>query len=486
IFLTPRNGGEPAQLTDLDLRPGSISWSPDSKMLVFTADESWRDEHTYGKSDIWTVTVEGVVSRLTDDPYVYRNTHFSPDGRYIAFTRSMGLDMVIEQKLDHGSPSDLYIMPAGGGDIMNLTATWDLSPGSPRWSPDSRHIYFSSGTGGNTHLFRVAIDDGRVEQVTTGDRRLGSISFDSDFSSIAYTVTDPTRPAEVYTSSIDGSNERQLTFAHNELLSSVTFSGIERLLYPSRDGTPIEGWLLYPYGYSPDQGPYPMILSIHGGPHSAYGNSFSFQFQLWAAHGYFVLYTNPRGSTGYGEDFKWATWGGWGILDYEDIMAGVDYAVEHFPIDEHSLGVTGGSYGGFMTNWVIGHTDRFAAAVSKSSISNWISDYGTADIARTKESEFYGKPWEKEPAELMMKLSPITYAGNATTPTLFIHGELDVRTPITEAEQMYFALKKVGTPARFIRYPDSYHGGWTHWRNIHRYYNELEWWETYLRNNAQQ
>jgi dipeptidyl aminopeptidase/acylaminoacyl peptidase len=167
-------------------------------------------------------------------------------------------------------------------------------------------------------------------------------------------------------------------------------------------------------------------------------------------------------------------------LDFEDVMAGVDYALEHYAIDKGRLGVTGYSYGGFLTNWVIGHTTRFKAAISGAGISNWISDYGTADIPRTKESEFYGPPWEEKSGELLRRSSPIYYAGRATTPTLFIHGESDFRVPIEQGEQMYTALKKRRVSAKFIRYPDSYHGGWTPWNMVHRYYSELEWWKKHL------
>jgi dipeptidyl aminopeptidase/acylaminoacyl peptidase len=220
---------------------------------------------------------------------------------------------------------------------------------------------------------------------------------------------------------------------------------------------------------------------MHGGPHGAYGNNFDFEFQLFAANGYAVLYTNPRGSTGYGENFLWATWGGgWGNKDMEDVMAGVDYAIAHYPIDGKRLGVTGYSYGGFLTNWVITHTTRFSAAVAGAGITNWVSDYGTADIPRTKESEFYGAPWEPKGYELLWRQSPIAYAGNVTTPTMFVHGEADLRVPIEQAEQMYTALKKRKVPARMVRYPDSYHGGWSPWNTVHRYYQEMQWWDQWL------
>lgn len=223
-----------------------------------------------------------------------------------------------------------------------------------------------------------------------------------------------------------------------------------------------------------------MVLNIHGGPHGSYGNGFSFDFHLQSGKGYFVLYTNPRASTGYGEDFRWATWGSWGDEDYDDVMAGVDAAVDRFPVDEARLGVTGYSYGGFLTNWIITRTDRFAAAVSGAGISNWVSDYAVADIPRTKETEFYGMPWQEEGLRNLLAASPVVHAEGVSTPTLFVHGESDHRVPIEEAEQMYVALKKQGVPAKMIRYPDSYHGGWTPWRYLHRLFSTMEWWEEWL------
>ncbi len=193
-----------------------------------------------------------------------------------------------------------------------------------------------------------------------------------------------------------------------------------------------------------------------------------------------MIYTNPRASTGYGEKFRWGTWGGWGEKDFEDVMAGVDYALKHYSVDPKRLGVTGYSYGGFLTNWTIGHTERFAAAITGAGPTDWISNYRTGDIPRTKESEFLGYPWEPEANAVMISHSPITYAANIRTPTLFIHGESDVRVPIAQAEELYTALKKRHVPARFVRYPNSYHGGWAPWDTVHRFQTELLWWKEYL------
>ncbi|HZS07526.1 MAG TPA: S9 family peptidase [Blastocatellia bacterium] len=480
LFIVARAGGTPKQLTKLGVDVQSVAWRPDSGALVIEANTYQRDELQYERSDLWVVTLDGASRRLTDDGYNHSAPAWSPDGKSILFHRAQSLTQVIAARQNHGSPVDIYRMPAEGGAMQNLTANWDLLPGAAVVSADGRYVYFSGGAGGNAHLFRVPMAGGAVEQVTEGDRSLGGFSFSAAFDRIAYTATDPTHPGEIFSARVNGSEEKKLSSVNDALLAELELGKAERLIYPSKDGTQIEGWVILPRGYEAAKGPYPLILNIHGGPHGAYGNSFSLQFQLLAAQGYIVLYTNPRGSTGYGEKFLWGTWGGWGGPDYEDVMAGVDTALRRYAVDDKRLGVAGYSYGGFMTNWVITQTPRFAAAITGAGVSNWVSDYGTADIPRTKESEFYGSPWEPESRELLMKQSPITYAARVRTPTLFVHGEADLRVPIEQAEQMYLALKKRRVPAMFIRYPDSYHGGWTPWNTVHRYHYELKWWEKYL------
>jgi dipeptidyl aminopeptidase/acylaminoacyl peptidase len=482
ITIAPVSGGERKVLTDLDVRPGELAWHPNGTELVFTADPDWRDELKYESPDLWTVTADGKVTRLTDDGYVYTDPSYSPDGKYLAYVRHPGTDMIIQKKLNHGGPSDLYVRAAGGGEPINLTKDWDLEPGPTRWSPDARYIYFTAGIGGETHLFRASVPAGIVEQVTRGPRRIAGVTFDKGFTRITYTVGVNEAPPEVYVSDITGANERKLTDVHKTILSEVAFSKTERLRWPSYDGTQIEGWLTFPYGYDAQKGPYPLIVTSHGGPHSATGYSFDFKDQYFAANGYFVFDTNFRSSTGYGEAFKWATWGEWGKKDGEDVVSGIDYVLKRYPIDPTRVGHTGHSYGGFMTNWLITqYPDRFAAAVTGAGISNWISDYGTADIYRTKETEFYGTPWDKEARERMIKQSPLTYAGNVKTPTLFIHGEVDQRVPYEEGEQMYFALKRRGVPAKMIQYAGQPHGIGGHWNNVHRLINELKWWNQYLK-----
>jgi len=482
IVLTPSAGGERKVLVDLDLRPTGLAWHPDSTRLVFTADPDWRDELKYESPDLWLVTVDGQVTRLTDDGHVYSDAGFSPDGRYLSYVSDPGTDLIIRERRDHGGPSDLYVRPAGGGDPVNLTASWDLEPGATEWSPDSRFIYFTAGIGGESHLFRVPVATGRVEQVTQGPRRIGSVTFDKAFSTIACTVGLHEAPPEVYVAKIDGTGERRLTTIHQGVTSEIAFSRAERLRWPSSDGTSVEGWLTFPYGYETARGPYPLIVFSHGGPHSATGYSFDFKKQYFAAAGYFVLDTNFRSSTGYGEAFKWGTWGSWGTRDGQDVVSGIDYVLARYPIDPKRVGHTGHSYGGFMTNWLITqYPERFAAAICGAGISNWISDYGTADIYRTKETEFYGPPWDRAARERMIAQSPLTWAGRVKTPTLFIHGEVDQRVPYEEGEQMYFALRRQGVPAKMIQYAGQPHGIGGHWNNVHRMINELRWWDRYLK-----
>jgi dipeptidyl aminopeptidase/acylaminoacyl peptidase len=482
LTVQPVSGGDAKILVDRDFRPSGIAWHPNGSLLAFTADPDWRDELKYESPDLWTVTTEGALTRITDDGFVYGSVGFSPDGTWLSYTRTFGTDMIIQQRLNHGGPEDLFIRRVSGGDPITLTAKWDLEPGELFWSPDSRYIYFGAAVGGENHLFRVAARDGAaVEQVTRGERRLNGISIDRAFKTIAYSLGLNDAPAEIYTANLDGTGERRISNVHARLTSEIAFSRTEKLRWNSYDGTPIEGWLTYPAGYDRSKGPYPLIVNSHGGPHSAVGYAFDFKKQLFAAKGYFVLDSNFRSSTGYGDAFKWATWGEWGKKDGEDVVSGIDYVVKNYAVDVKRVGHIGHSYGGFMGNWLITqYPDRFAAAAVGAGISNWISDYGTADIYRTKETEFFGVPWEKEARDRMIAQSPIAHAGRVKTPTLFIHGEVDQRVPYEEGEQMYFALKRRGIPAKMIQYAGQPHGIAGHWNNVHRMLNELAWFDRYL------
>jgi dipeptidyl aminopeptidase/acylaminoacyl peptidase len=483
IFVSQNGDSAARQLTRIGVRPAGVQWNRDGTMLLFTADMDYRDERRYAAADVYTVTLDGRVRSVTTDAdYHHTDASFSPDGRWILYTRQLSTNAVIAKKLNHGGPDDLVVVPANGGTERVLTADWDYLPGSPTWSPDGKFIYFTGGVGGTTHLFRVASSGGPVVQVTTGERRISGISFDKTLSKMAYTVGLIEQPADVYVANVDGTGERRISNANTEFLREVALGKADRLLFPSQDGTQIEGWLLYPHNYRRDAGPYPLIVASHGGPHSADGYNFNFKDQFFAANGYFVLRTNFRSSTGYGEKFLWATWGAWGDKDGQDVMAGIDYTLARYPVDRARVASIGHSYGGFMTNWLITqYPDRFAAAAAGAGIVNWVSDYGTADIARTKETEFYGYPWEERARAIMIRQSPLTYADRVKAPTLFIHGEVDQRVPYSEAEQMFVALKKNGVPAKIIQYAGQAHGISGSWNNVHRMLNELRWIDTYLK-----
>ena len=484
VYVAADLGGAGRALTSLGLRPSALTWSPDGDGLVFTADANHRDEQSYGRTDLWYVPTDGSAAfTLTDDArYTASGPAWDPRGGRIAYRRRAATQWVVETHARSNGPTDLILLDLSGPAETNLTADWDLQPGAPLWSPDGSWVYFTAGIGGETHLFRAAADGSGVEQVTEGPRRLRALTIDEHFTRMTYLSGGFDAPPELYTADIDGGNERRLTGVHDALVEDIDFQDAERIVFPSYDGTEIEGWLMLPRGYRADGGPYPLVVHSHGGPHSASGYGFNFKHQLFAANGYMVLQTNFRSSTGYGEEFLWATWGAWGDKDGEDVMSGIDYVQANYPADPTRTGTIGHSYGGFMSNWLITqYPDRFRAAVVGAGISNWLSDYGTADVAVTKETEFFGMPWTEEGRTRLLRQSPLIYADQVQAATLFVHGEVDHRVPFEEGEQMYFALKKNGVPAKFILYADQSHGIRGHWNVVHRMINELDWWERYLR-----
>jgi hypothetical protein len=254
------------------------------------------------------VTLDGAVKRLTNDGYDHNSPAWSPDGKSLVARRELGLSGVIASKQMHGAPTDLALFAADGGAPKNLTADWDLLPGPPAFSPDGRFVYFAAGVGGSDHLFRVAANSPRVEQVTTGERHLANFTPSARWDAMAYIAGDSAHPEELFVAGIDGRGEKKLTTFNDAFVKDIEAIAADRILYPSKDGTRIEGWVLKPRGYDPARA-WPLILAMHGGPHGAYGNDFSFEFQLFAANGYLVVYTNPRGSTNYGEKFLWGTVG---------------------------------------------------------------------------------------------------------------------------------------------------------------------------------
>ncbi len=452
LMVADAAGGTPRQLTQLSFNAGAPVWSWDGSVIFFAGDEREDDElDSENSGDIWAVdALGGTLRRLTTNPGTESAPAVSPDGRYVAFLSTPA----------RGSQTDLLVAEIGSdghfrGLPVNLTEGWELRPGAPTWTADGTAVHFSAGVGGDSHLFHGA-PGGLVRQVTSGARRLSSFSFSASGGVMAFTGTDAVTPAELYVGPVDGSSEQKVTRFNDGWLSGVNLMPAEHLTWTAEDGTEVEGWVVKPVGFRAG-GSYPMVLKIHGGPHSAYGNTFFPTFHVLSAAGFFVLYTNPRGSSGYGHDFQYATRGQWGIVDKEDYLDGVEAALAAYPeIDANRLGVSGGSYGGFMTNWLTATTEIFSAAVTSRSITNWESWWGTSDAQRLTEYEFYGPPWEQR--DLYRRLSPISYVENVTAPTLIIHSENDYRTPIGDGEQWFMSLKKRDVPVEMVRYPRSSHG----------------------------
>jgi dipeptidyl aminopeptidase/acylaminoacyl peptidase len=484
IFLEPADGsGQARQLTRLGLQPGGLRWTPDGRAILFTANPGLQTELDYGATEMFQVTTDGQLTQLTRGGDNYGDLEFSPDGKWFSYVVSFGTDKIIDLKLNHGGPRDIYIRPAAGGEPVNLTEKWDNDPGDVRWSPDGKYLYFTAGVGGANHLMRVPATGGAVEQVTKGDRRINGLDFDRAFKRMTYTVGEFDRPSDVWVADIDGRNERRLSNVHQEFLSEIELASrpSEPVRWKSYDGTPIEGFLIFPHGYNAQMS-YPLIVMNHGGPHSASGYGFSFKNSLFAANGYFVFLPNFRSSTGYGDAFKWGTWGAWGDKDGEDVLSGVDHLIQKYSIDRGRVGTTGHSYGGIMTNWLITrYPDRFKAAIPGAGESNWFSNFALSDISRTKETEFFGTPWDPKAREIMLKQSAYLNSGGVKAATLFIHGEVDYRVPLEGAIQLYTSLKKQGVPAKMIIYEGMPHGIRGHWNNVHRMMHELKWWEQYLK-----
>ncbi len=453
LYLVSATGGTPRRLTGLPFDKSDARWSADSRILFFSGDELQDDETNEELTeDIWIARVtDGSVAKITGNPGSETSPAPSPDGGRLAF----------QYTPERGGHQDLVVVDIGvdgrfQGTPINLTAEWELDPGSPEWTADGTGILFEASIGGDRHLFRVPAAGGPVTQVTQGERRLSSVSFSERGHIMAYVATDAVAPTELFVARGDGTGERQATRLNEEWMSEVALVSPERLTWTVADTVDIEGWVIKPVDFQPGR-KYPLILKIHGGPHGAYGNTFLPTFHVLSAAGFFVLYSNPRGSSAYGNDFKYATRGQWGVMDSEDLLRGVDAVLAEYPdADPNRLGVSGGSYGGYMTNWLTATSDRFHAAVTSRSIANWESWWGSSDAQALTQYEFYGQPWERR--DLYRRLSPISYVGNVTAPTLIIHSENDFRTPVGDGEQWFMALKKLGVPVELVRYPRSSHG----------------------------
>jgi dipeptidyl aminopeptidase/acylaminoacyl peptidase len=458
------------RLTSATYSHRSPLMSPDGKWIVFTADaelrsdsviqaerdslaklpyDPRRDEVDRGQTDIFIIpSTGGEARRLGKWPGSESQLQWSPDGKRIAF-----MSTPVRMKQPQLYVVDVSADGNAAGSPRTLLDGWKNDVSGIRWLPDGK-MMLEGAIGGRSALIKLDPATKQRTEILGGRRLMSGYTYDRAGTSVAYVSTSIAKPWELYIANIDGRNERQLTRFNEKLNSEITWSDAERFTYKSVGGLEIEGWLMKPYGYQPGN-KYPLVLYIHGGPHSAYSETWFDEFQNLAAEGMWVLFTNPRGSSGYGAEFQYSTRGRWGDEDYLDLMKAVDIASVRPDVDSTKMGVTGGSYGGFMTAWITTRTNRFKAAQTDRMISNWFSWYGASDAQGLTEFEFFGKPWDNW--KLYDELSPLKFAAKVNTPTLIVQSEEDFRTPMPEAEQWFVALKKRGIPVELVRYPRSTH-----------------------------
>jgi dipeptidyl aminopeptidase/acylaminoacyl peptidase len=432
-----------AYTADAKLRPDSVVQAERDSISTLPYDAK-RDEAPQNDVDIFVVPVTGgTPHRVSDFVGSERSIAWSPDSKSISFIAAPS----------RMKSRRIYLVSASGGTPVNILGNWRYEPGAYDWLPTGE-ISFSAAIGGRTALLRLNPRTHQIREVLGGRRQMRGFAYDSAKRIVAYTATSIDTPTELYVAGVDGQHERRLTGFNDTVNAEIAWSSAERFTYKSVGGLEIEAWLMKPYGYEPGK-KYPLVLYIHGGPHSAYGEGWFDEFQNIAGAGMWVLFTNPRGSSGYGADFTNAIRGRWGAEDYQDLMKAVDIVAKRPDVDSTRMGVTGGSYGGFMTAWVTAKTNRFKAAEVDRMISDWTYWYGASDAQSLTEFEFYGKPWDN--FKLYDSLSPIRHVTHVQTPTLLVQSEEDYRAPIGNAELWFMALKKRGVPAEFIRYPRSNH-----------------------------
>ena len=482
LFTVPAKGGKARQITDGEFDVDATSWSPDGKRVAFVTNMD-EDADLVQYRNIFLVSDRGGEPELIwkgEGPIGARS--WSPDGKYLAFTGRV----IEDPDLIFYRNTELFVLPVDGGEPRLLTGEFDRTLRGVRelvWSPDSKYVYFTFPDRGTVQVGRAGID-GDVERMTEGNMNRGSFTVDASGEVMTFNAASPSTPHELWIQ--DEGGARKVTEMNRGLLRRLKISEPEEFWFTASDGVKIQGWIIRPHDYVEGES-YPTVLQVHGGPHSAYSFTLDpavHEFQVLANHGYAVVYTNPRASVGFGEEFSRAVSGHWGERDYLDVMEAMDYVVETYPfVDGSRLGIAGGSYGGFMTNWVVGHTDRFKAAVTMRSISNWYSQWGTSDISFRGHAITWGKnPWDN--VDEVLSKSPITYVKNVVTPLLIIHSENDYRCPMGQDELLFTALKKLGRTAEFVRFPDEPHGlsrtGKPRHR-VERLQHIVRWFDRYLK-----
>lgn len=499
LWIVSADDGEVTKLTDLPNHVGTPTWSPDGSEILFTANLHPEHEFYPEAVELYSVSAEprtndeGEAEPYTADSLLQLSDYegpvfapvYSPDSSQIAVYGRGGRNQWWRN-------SSLYVMPASGGAVRNLSEAHDYDVSSntlndingtaPQrravWSADGSAIYATVSRHGQQPLVKFDVASGEAETII-GDCVVGAFNISNGQATyFKGTLSDP---GQLWTRDLASGEEKQLT-GLNDWLSDIELGNVEEVWFESADGYKVQGWILFPPDFDPEQ-KYPSILEIHGGPQTQYGEFFMHEFNYLASNGYVVYFCNPRGGQGYGNDHCRAIHGQWGTVDYQDVMAWADYMAQQPYIDTARMGVTGGSYGGYMTTWIIGHTQRFAAAVAQRSVTNWTSMWGTADF-NWAWIYLTGDPNPWEDIEKNWEHSPIAHLHNATTPTLFIHSLADYRTNFEQSEQAYVVLKVKGIDTEMLAIPDESHGlsrmGRTD-RRIARLTHMLRWFDKYLK-----
>jgi dipeptidyl aminopeptidase/acylaminoacyl peptidase len=472
-------GGAPRQITSGKYNHGGAQdgydWSADGKTIYVTGARKPDAEYLRNDSEIYAVDLASLeVKALTDRKGPDGNPAVSPNGKYIVY---VGYD----DKMYTNHVSSLYIMDNSGAGKRMLAGDLMSSPQDVVWAADNSGVYFSVEEKGSSHIYFAPVN-GAPRPITSGVHILNGVSL-ADNGQAAAIRTSPQEPGALVTFNLkDATKSTKLVDVNADVLDGLKLGDAEELSFTSKDGLKVQGWLIKPANFEAGK-KYPMVLWIHGGPWSMYSVAWNWAFQNFAASGYAVLYTNPRGSTGYGQDFVNGIQYSYPGKDYDDLMAGVDAALAKGFIDEKNLFVCGGSGGGVLTAWIVGHTDRFAAAVSMRPVIDWHSFVGTTDGANWYY-QFQKRPWE-DPMEFAVR-SPLNYVANVKTPTMIMTGEADLRTPIGQSEEFYRALKMLKKDTLLVRMPDEFHG----WRRpSHQLSQQLylmAWFEKHMRKEVKE
>ncbi|MFC2168588.1 S9 family peptidase [Acidobacteriota bacterium] len=460
------------QITSGNFNESSPVWSPDGKRIAFVSN---RTDNPDGNSDtnIWIVSADNpdkgqTLLQVTTQPGSDSSPAWSPDGRFLTYTTS------VEPEIFWYATAHLAVVPAEGGPPQLLTKQLDRNVSSPHFSSDGKSIYFLLEDSAEQHLAKIDISGKNLIRPVSGHRSVRTYVMGKK-GEIAAFISEPHLPGEIFI--YENQKLRRMTEVNDALIAQLKLAEVENVQFPSKDGTEIEGFIFKPAGMDSSMR-YPTLLRIHGGPVSQYDFSFNFEAQLFAANGYVVVITNPRGSSGYGQDFSLGIFKSWGDKDFEDVMAGVDYAISKGYSDPERLGVGGWSYGGILTNYVITQTDRFKGAITGASEVLYRSNYGHDHYQLEWEMEL-GLPWEN--AELWEKLSPFNRVENIVTPTLIMGGEKDWNVPILNSEQLYQALRRMGKTTQLVVYPGQTHGIRLPTFQKDRYERYLAWYAKYVK-----